>query len=72
MSSDESCSANAQMKLDLPDTYELLECLGKGCFGVVAKCQKVDTGQIVAIKFPFGRENDNEVGYFCIVKGAVS
>ena len=81
--SDETYSANAAMKIDLPDTYELLEYLGKGCFGVVAKCQKVDTGQIVAIKFPLGRGDDNEVGYvydfgghsckrYCIVNGAVS
>ena len=81
--SDETCSANSPITIDLPDTYELLECLGKGCFGVVTKCQKVDTGQIVAIKFPLGQEDDNEVGFFCdfgghsckrycIVKGAVS
>ncbi|XP_030277895.1 uncharacterized protein LOC115584549 isoform X2 [Sparus aurata] len=71
MSADESCSTNAQMKLDLPDTYELLECLGEGCFGVVAKCQKVDTGQIVAIKFPFGRENDNEVSMLRSIKSKI-
>uniref|UniRef100_A0A671W374 Protein kinase domain-containing protein n=1 Tax=Sparus aurata TaxID=8175 RepID=A0A671W374_SPAAU len=63
--SDETCSANSPITIDLPDTYELLECLGKGGFGVVVKCQKVDTGQIVAIKFPLGQEDDNEVGFFC-------
>ncbi|XP_018539063.1 homeodomain-interacting protein kinase 1 [Lates calcarifer] len=34
----------------LPENYEVLDIVGKGCYGVVAKCYKQDSKETVAVK----------------------
>ena len=49
----------------LPKNYELVSVLGKGVFGEVLKCIKVDTEDTVAVKIPrHGCNLTNEVCYF--------
>ena len=85
MSSDESCSSYSTLEVHVPSKSEFLEVLGEGNLGVMLKCQRTVTGQIVATKFAKSicKEAVKEVRYFCdfgvhrckrscIVKGAVS
>ncbi|KAM8748524.1 homeodomain-interacting protein kinase 2-like [Acanthopagrus schlegelii] len=51
MSSDEFCSSYSTLEVHVPSKIEFLEVLGEGNFGVMLKCQRRVTGQIVAIKF---------------------
>ena len=44
----------------LEKEYELMEIIGEGSYGVVQKCRRRSNGEIVAIKFVKGLNEDNE------------
>uniref|UniRef100_A0AAY5EQ94 Protein kinase domain-containing protein n=1 Tax=Electrophorus electricus TaxID=8005 RepID=A0AAY5EQ94_ELEEL len=55
-----------------PLDYEVLESLGRGTFGQVAKCWKRGTSEVVAIKIlkshpSYARQGQNEVGKLCLL-----
>ena len=56
----------------LNNQYEVLEFLGRGTFGQVAKCWKKGTNEIVAIKIlknhpSYARQGQIEVKYFILI-----
>ena len=49
-------------KYQLPRNYQLVTVLGKGVFGEVLQCIKVDTKEMVAVKVPQDeRDMDDDV-----------
>lgn len=47
----------------IPSDYELVDFVGSGDYGIVAKCKKRDTGETVAIKISrFAQTATQEVG----------
>ena len=48
----------------LPSSYVLLDVLGEGGYGVVMRCRKRDTKEIVAVKISKSSDNQEEVGHF--------
>lgn len=41
----------------IANDFKVLQCLGEGGFGIVVKCLKQDTGEIVALKVPVPDED---------------
>ncbi|XP_067462125.1 homeodomain-interacting protein kinase 1-like [Thunnus thynnus] len=62
-----TCNKNP---FELPETYEFMKVLGQGGFGVVLKCLKKDTKDIVAVKIPRHDHDHNatDIKEFCMLK----
>jgi cell division cycle 2-like len=57
-----ACPAEALFQFGSIDDYEMVEEIGEGTFGVVAKARDRRTGETVAVKWIQGGEGDGEDG----------
>ncbi|XP_042244081.1 homeodomain-interacting protein kinase 1-like isoform X4 [Thunnus maccoyii] len=53
---------------ELPGKYKFLRVLGQGGFGLVLKCLKKDTKDIVAVKLPKHDHNDSDIREFSMLQ----